>query len=438
VRIGAIRVLGVGLALCLAAVVTSTVGVIGFVGLVAPLIARLSGARTFGMRLFYAGLFGALLLLLTDMAVQLLVGASYADLLPTGAVTAVLGSPILLWLLPRLALDARPIVVADGPLRSRMKGGRPWAIGFSAFAALVAVALFVGRTPEGAWSLLGRDSWAEILPWRYPRLIASGAAGACLAIAGLVLQRMTANEMASPEILGVSAGATISVAIALFVFPVLSPGTTFMAASLGALGVLAAIVAFGRRSGFAPERVLLAGIAINALLDAMVGVLSATGDPRAIVLLAWMGGSTSGILAVDAGRALVLTILAGFAALLSARWLAILPLGSTAAGSIGLSAGRARLILLVIVAGATAIATPIVGPLTFTGLMAPHIVGMLGVRRPVPAIAASAMAGAMLLIAADWLARVLTFPFQLPTGLLAALVGAPFLLWLLQSRRSPA
>ena len=111
------------------------------------------------------------------------------------------------------------------------------------------------------------------------------SAGALLGVAGLILQRLTNNEMASPEVLGVSAGAILAVAVSLFAFGSLGKVNQSISATIGGLAVLAAILALGRRSGFAPERVLLAGIALNALIDAVVGVLSATGDPRAIMLL---------------------------------------------------------------------------------------------------------------------------------------------------------
>ena len=98
--------------------------------------------------------------------------------------------------------------------------------------------------------------------------------------------------------------------------------------------------------------------------------------------------------------------------------------------------GRARLALLLLAAALTAAATPVLGPLTFVGLMAPHIVRALGIRRPLPELAGTVFAGAAVMAVADWIARVAAFPYQLPTGLVAALVGAPVLMALI-GRREP-
>ncbi|KQT85392.1 Fe(3+)-hydroxamate ABC transporter permease FhuB [Aurantimonas sp. Leaf443] len=434
--VGALRLGAVALALLLSAFVTASVGVIGFVGLVAPLVARLAGARGLGTRLLASAAVGGLLLLLTDLGVQLAAGAA-SDFLPTGAVTAILGSPILLWLLPRLSLAARP------PEAGRAPDGRPArsaqrllaALGLG-FGLLLLVALLLGRDPGGAWTWLRPEQFGAILPWRMPRVFACAAAGAMLGTAGLVLQRLTGNGMASPEVFGVSAGAAFGAAVALLAADTLLPGAGHLGAPLGAAVVLALVLAFAQRSGFAPERVLLAGVAINALLDALVGMLSATGDPRAVQLLSLLSGATGGLEAGDAGRAAFLAAAFLAAALLARRWLLVLPLGGPAAQALGLPLARARLALLFIVAGTSAGATVIVGPLSFVGLMAPHIATRLGARRPGPALAAAALVGAALIVTADFVGRTAAFPFQLPAGLLAALVGAPFLLVLLQGAKA--
>jgi len=245
---------------------------------------------------------------------------------------------------------------------------------------------------------------------------------------------LTGNEMASPEVLGVSAGAILAVALSLFVFGTLGGVGEGLAAITGGVVVLALILALGSRSSFAPERVLLAGIALSALIDAIVGVLSATGDPRAIILLGWMSGATGGARASDAVTAGITAVVLVAISLFAVRWLAILPLGGPQARALGLSLARSRFLLLLLAAMLTAAATPIIGPLTFVGLMAPHIVLALGIRRPLPGLLGAAAAGAGVMATADWLARTAAFPLQLPTGLVAAMVGAPFLMVLLNRR----
>ncbi|WP_349369057.1 Fe(3+)-hydroxamate ABC transporter permease FhuB [Salinarimonas sp.] len=432
VPVRAVRVSGIAVAVALAAFVTSAVGVIGFVGLVAPAIARLAGARSLRARLVWSPLIGGSLLWLTDEAVQALAG-SIGQFVPTGAVTALLGSPLLLFLLPRLRSLAGSALDAGGvSARRRVRPSRLLAPLAGVLGLVVAGALVVGRAPDGSWAILAAEDWASVLPWRWPRVVAAGAAGVLLACAGAILQRLTANPMASPEILGISAGATLGVTLAIFLAPTLGSGGQIGAAFLAALVVLVAIFAFGRRSGFAPERVLLAGIALSAFVDAIAGALAATGDPRALQVLRWISGSTSG---VDASSALMTAGLAGLllsSTLLARRWLDLLVLGPAAAAGLGLRLATTRAALLVLAASCTATATLVVGPLSFVGLMAPHVTRELGLARGLPQVAGAALAGAGLMVVADWLGRVMDFPYQLPAGLISALVGAPLLMLLLR------
>ena len=332
---GRLRALAVGLAVVLSSLVVSTVGVIGFIGLVAPILSRLAGARSLRSRLLGATLIGALLLFLADSGVQLLAGPLEA-FLPTGAVTALLGSPLLLLLLPRLPKAERPPLGAVRASQSRgLSPALRNALLLGVTLALLVLALFFGRDGlTGGWHWLAPAEFADILPWRWPRMVGAAAAGCMLGLAGFILQRLTGNEMASPEVLGISAGAAFAAALSLFLTATPHASLIGLMAVLGSLAVILAILALGRRSGFQPERVLLAGIALNALLDAVVGLLSATGDPRALMLFAWMAGSTSGLGAstalLAAAGALAFTALA----LLAARPLGLLPLGPAGAAAL--------------------------------------------------------------------------------------------------------
>jgi len=437
VSVTRLRVLAIGLAITMSAVVTSSVGVIGFVGLVAPILARLSGARRFPARLAYSTALGAIILLLTDAVVQLL-AADSTQFIPTGAVTAVLASPLLLFLLPRLKTTARPLP-SLGPLDTRRLSPKVVTAGAIIGALLLIVlALLLGRGPAGEWQFTTMDRWDELLIWRVPRVAAASLAGALLGVAGVILQRLTSNELASPEVLGVSAGAIMAVAVAMFGFASVSELGMNLAAVAGGLAVLGVIVLLGRRSAFAPEKVLIAGIALNALIDAVIGVLTATGDPRAMTLLGWMSGSTSGTTLSDIQYAAGAAAIFIPATLLAARWLDLLPLGGEAAQALGVPLARTRLSLLLLAALLTASASFVIGPLTFIGLMAPHLALALGVRRAFPMLLTSAAAGAVVLAMADTIARTAAFPLQMPTGLTAAIVGAPFLMLLLSRRSTSA
>jgi iron complex transport system permease protein len=428
-----LRVAAVAVAAALSAFVTSAVGVIGFIGLVAPAIAGLSGARRFAERLWWSTALGGCLLLLTDATLQVVVGAA-AEFVPTGAVTAVLGSPLLLLLLPRLKAVARPPAAPSARIAPSMPVAPLMVIGIVVTCLLGAIAVSAGRGPSGEWQISSIAELDHLIAWRLPRMVAAAAAGALLGAAGLVLQRVTGNEMASPEVLGVSAGAILAVTVALFLFGPLDVISRDIAGIAGGLGVLGVLVMLGRRTSFSPEKVLLGGIALSALIDAVVGVLSATGDPRAFILLGWMSGATGG---TTVGAALAAGVIAAVLVAVSvvpARWLAILPLGDSPSRALGVSPARARFLLLLLAAVLTAAATPIIGPLTFVGLMAPHIVQSAGVRRPIPSLLGAASAGAGVMVVADWVARTAAYPVQLPTGLVAAMVGTPFLMVLLNRR----
>nr|WP_284701192.1 Fe(3+)-hydroxamate ABC transporter permease FhuB [Rhodoplanes tepidamans] len=427
------RLAALTLAVALTAFVVSGVGVIGFVGLVAPALARLAGARRLRDRLLLAPLLGAGLLWSTDQLVQR-AGEAIGGLLPTGAVTALFGSPLLLWLLPRLRVAA-PLPVVDPGTTPHRRRAEPLLVGLTIALVVAFVgSLLLGRTPSGAWALAGSDDLAALLPWRAPRALAALCAGAMLAAAGVILQRTTRNPMASPEVLGVGAGAALGLVVVVFAVAVAGHGLQLAGAAGGAFAVLGLIVLLGRRSGFGPERVLLAGIAIGALLDALVGVVTAGGDPRSLMILNWMSGSTYQVDGPQAAWCAGGAILLIGAVALCSRWLDLMPLGDPASAALGLDLARVRLILLGLAAGATAAATLLVGPLTFVGLTAPHLAVRLGLQRALSQLAGAVLAGALVMVTADWLGRMAAFPWQMPAGLIATLIGGPALIWLLARR----
>ncbi|TCU39249.1 iron complex transport system permease protein [Rhizobium azibense] len=426
----------VALAVWLSASVTAQVGVIGFIGLAAPAIARLAGARTTGQMMMAAPLTGAALLFLTDCITQLL-GPGFTDLAPAGAATALFGGPLLLYLLPRVHCFPTE---APQPLLAFRRLGKPSAgllVLLIALAGVIALALMSAPAGDG-WHVASGALFFDLLPFRLPRTTAAGGAGAILAAAGFIMQRLTGNPIASPEVLGVSAGGGAGLTVALFIFGFPSPIVMLSAMSLGALVAFLVIIGIAARARFSPERLLLAGVAIGAFSMAIVTMVLAQGDMRSYILLTWLSGSTNRAGPFEAWTAL--TALAGLAAPLPllGRWLAILPLGGSAARALGLSARMSRLVLAMIAALMTAIASFLVGPLSLTGLMAPHLARLMGFQKPAHQLAASILIGAVILIFADWLSRVVIYPYQVPVGLFAALIGGPYLVWLLTRKAARA
>lgn len=430
VAVNASRFLVIGVAVWMATTVAAQVGVIGFIGLAAPALATLSGARSLKQRLMLAPLIGAILLWLTDGLVQALAGSG-GERVPTGAATALIGGPLLIWLLPRLKLFEWPSL-AGGTTQVR-RAARPillLAI-LAALACLVfAMAAALGRGPDG-WTLATGQRLIDLADLRIPRLVAAASAGAMLGIAGVVIQRITSNPLAGPEILGVGMGAGAGLAAVLLISATAGLGWQMSGSALGALIVLLSILALGARGSLGPERLLFAGIAANALCSAVLTAIIALGNQQSYMLLQWLSGSTGQV-----GNPEALAGVAGLCILapplfLAARWLDLFPLGPAAAQALGLAVGRARFTLIACAALLTALAALFVGPLSFIGLIAPHLARLIGLGKARQQLCGALLIGAALMALSDWLARMAAFPYQLPIGLFAALLGGPYLITLL-------
>jgi ferric hydroxamate transport system permease protein len=429
-----LRLLALAIAVWLATTITAEVGVIGFIGLAAPTFARLCGARSQKDTFVAAPLIGAAILWLTDGLVQLAADGS-AEMVPTGAATALLGGPLLLYLLPRLRLAGQASVsMPTSPARRIARPHLPLLAILLLVLGVIVLALLIGRGPDG-WSMATGQLFADLLPFRAPRIAAAAAAGAMLAAAGMILQRMTNNPLASPEVLGVSAGAGVGLAAVLFTFPAPTMSTRLIGATVGVLVALIALLAVAGRQEKNSERLLLGGLATGALCSALVNAAMITGDARAFQLLAWISGSTNQVTWTEASVAgAVALVLLGLLPLMT-RWLEILPLGADQARAVGLPLQISRMTLTLFAAGLTAAASIIVGPLSFVGLVAPHMARLLGFGRAHHQLLAAILIGTGLMTGADWLSRIVSFPYQLPLGLFASLIGGPYLIWLLRRNR---
>ena len=433
-NVALVRLAAVAVAAVLAAAVSAELGLIAFVGLAAPALARTMGLRGIGPLLAVSPLIGALILSVCDGVVLSIAGQG-GEMFPTGALTGLIGGPLLIWLLPRLrGSTPAGTEAAEGPAPRSRHPGRILAALALVLVVSALVLVWIGRVP-GGWAVLDAESFAAFLPMRLPRLIAAAAAGAALALAGAVLQRLTANPIASPEVLGVSGGAALGYAGT--VFAVAAPTAVMLGAGsmLGGALALGLVALFTARRDMPAERVLLAGIAVSAFASAVLAAIMAAGDARSWQILGWLSGSSS---AVGMGAALGLAGMAlalWVAALGTRRWLAVLPLGYGVAGGLGLPLRRARLVLIALAGLATGAATILVGPLSFVGLIAPHLARRMGLARPGDAVTGAALIGALLMLAADFGARMAGFPYELPLGLFASLIGAPWLIWLMMRRR---
>jgi iron complex transport system permease protein len=430
-QVGLIRVLALFLVVLMSATVVSRVGVVAFIGLAAPVLARLLGARTLSERLIWSSLLGAGLLLLADTLAHWASTWGDGSLVPTGTTTALIGGPIILMALQGLKNTHHMPGQDDSPAgflpkrRSTLLTG-----GVIAALLLATIAISMGWSPGlNEWSWTPIAQWHEAWVWRGPRLLAAILAGAALGLAGTLIQRMTGNPMASPEMLGISGGAAVVMVLVVLFGADIGRAGQLGAATLGAAAALGLLIMLARKHRFAGNQLLLGGLALYVFMDAGLRLVMASGGTVASQLLNWMYGSTWLVSEAEALGLLALIVLISAGLLVIIRPLSILPLGETSANSLGLPVTKVRLLLLLLAALLTASATVVIGPLSFVGLIAPHLARVLGQQTVGRQLLVAALAGGLLLGVADYLSRIVVYPNQLPAGLLAALVGGLYFLW---------
>lgn len=428
VNIKQIKLACLSLAIFITAAVVSEVGLIGFVGIVAPAIARILGARSLMKQILVSGIVGSTLLLIVDLVVQPFSGVG-GELLPTGAMTALIGAPFLLWLLQRTKLQSD--LKARNESFSQYKAVDPTKIVALLLGMLFAttiIALTVGRTPIG-WNATLTQSLFEL---RFPRVMVALLAGIGLAFAGTIIQRLSNNPMASPEVLGISSGAALALVLGTLSGIAIERDQQMLLGTLGAVSVTGLVWLMGRKHNFAPTHTLLTGIALSAGLDALLRVAMSSGHDNAAALLTWLSGSTYLVSREDMWLLMAGVLLVGAIAFSLQRWITLITLGEVTTNSIGLNATMVRLVLLMVVAALTTLCTIVIGPLSFIGLLAPHMARSLHQYRALPQMITAALLGATIMVSADWIGRTLWFPWQFPAGLLASLIGGGYFLYLMR------
>jgi iron complex transport system permease protein len=308
--------------------------------------------------------------------------------------------------------------------------------------ALLVVALLrmlVDRPPGGALTLAWpAESYAR---FRLNALLVSGAVGASLSIAGVLLQALLRNPLASPFVLGVSSGAGLGVTLSMYLggtlgITLLEGDSNVVAALLGALLVLVIVHWLGRRHGVLdPLSLLLVGVIVAAMCGAIVMFLQrlVAGGLRGEMML-WMMGripqAVSNELLFTIGA---ITIAGLIVSTMMGRAMDVASLGEDEAQSVGLSLGRTRLGLFGIAGALTAGAVAVAGPIGFVGLIGPHLARLLIGARHGWLVPASAMCGAMIVIAADAASQAIDVGAgRLPVGVFTALLGGPAFIWLLR------
>ena len=314
-------------------------------------------------------------------------------------------------------------------------------VGLAAFVVTIGLGEVSVAPVDVIRALTGQDAPGEafvVTQLRLPRALVACCVGAGLAAAGVVLQGLTRNALAAPELVGVSAGAHAAAVVVIVLLPDLPTSVRPACAFAGALAASALVYGLSWRSGTSGSRLLLVGVAVTTVGYAIVLGVVATIDEivHASQLVTFMAGSVYGrgwteFAAVAPWLVALVPLVA-----LSTRDLDALTLGDSVARGLGVRVEARRLRLLVLAAGLAGSAVAVAGPVGFIGLMAPHIARRLVGGTHGPLLATSILLGATMMLLADALARLAFAPVDVPVGVMTAIVGAPYLLWLLV--RGPA
>lgn len=452
------RMVATVLSVVLTAASVTLAGPIGFVGLCAPVIARLMGRLVPGLLrhaalIPTAGLLGAVVVIGADVTIRAVFGAADAMAIPTGVTTTIAGAVVMV-ILARSARDSGPARQPSNATVSPRSITR-FVVVLVVLAVLTVSTALLGLLAGHQWLLVGDiGAWMRgdglplvqfALDERAPRVAAAILAGGALALAGTLVQATCRNPLAEPGILGITGGAGLG---AVIVITGLSSGfgnataaasttTMLIAATIGALVAFGLVYGLAWRGGLDADRLVLIGIGVwygTVSISTFMLVRANPWDtPR---IYTWLSGSTYGrsweqIIPVAIALAVALPV-----ALMVRRELDLLAIDEDTPRLVGTPLERTRLLVLLTAAVLTAMAVSAVGVVGFVGLVAPHMARALVGSRSLRVIPVSVLIGAVLLVVADTLGRTVISPAQVPAGLVVALIGAPYFVYLLARSRA--
>jgi len=282
-------------------------------------------------------------------------------------------------------------------------------------------------------ALVGRaDPDASHVVWslRLPRLLTAVLVGAALALSGAIFQALARNPLVSPDVIGIANGAALAAVAMILVGG--SRALVGPAAFVG--GIVAAIVVYAASwsGGIDRTRLVLVGVGVAAFAEAAIAFLFTRSQLLEVMTAqTWLVGSLYASSWQDVTILAIALIVLVPLSLVLARGLLALQLGDDAAAGLGVATERTRLALLLVGVALTTVSVAAVGPIAFVAFIAPHLARRLARSTGSGLLPASAAVGALLVVAADLVARRLFEPAELPVGIVTALMGAPFFLWLL-------
>lgn len=350
-----------------------------------------------------------------------------------------------------------------GRARARPRAVVAITLALAALALLTAASLYLGSRPVGpatasrilldAAASVGSgqglqqraealgvttQDYSAVIALRLPRTVIALAAGAALGLAGALMQVLTRNPLAEPGLLGVNAGAAFAVVLAIVLLGASSPAVFVAACLVGAFLATGAVFLIGTLGAgvITPERLTLAGVALGAVLGGITSALRLSNPREYSILLMWESGDLSQRGWETALPALPVAGVGVVLALALAGPMNALTLGEDMAAALGAHVQRTRFALVLAITLLAGSATALAGPIVFLGLMAPHVARWIVGPDQTRLLPLAALLSAVIMVAADVLARLVMWPGEVPVGIISALLGAPVLIVLVRRRRA--
>ncbi|MCA1011635.1 iron ABC transporter permease [Halobacillus halophilus] len=429
-------------AVLLTSVTVSVVGPIGFVGLVAPHIIKLIGYRSHIPLVIGSFLWGGNVLLLADILARI-IDPSFSEL-PVGAITALIGSPWLIWLVMRMKQsqgsgDTGTIMAGSGAVNLSLGKLLPMLGAVIVLTILISMSSGnYGFEPLVAWEAFFGSSNEFIrnfiLNLRLPRALVALFSGAILAVSGLIFQGVLRNPLADPSVIGITSGAGVGALMTMYVFSV-SAVWIPVGAMIGAFVFFLIVMGLGAKAEFQPAILALLGIGVSAFGSAIIQILVVQADLGVASALTWLSGTTyakgwSQLLQYLLWPVILFIPLLVF----YIKTLDVLSLGDDTAKGLGLRVRSVRFQMAMIATLLAACSVAAVGSIGFVGLIAPHVARLLVGSANQKLLPVTMLLGGLLLLVADLFSRTLLAPNEIPSGILVALIGAPYFLWLMKKR----
>lgn len=446
VNVRAVQLVAVLFSVMLASLAVLVAGPMGFIGLCAPVLARLSGRWVPGVHrhrtlLPLSGLVGVILVVLADVLVRAAPTGPFGGGVPTGVATTIFGAVVLIG----VARTFRQGGAVPSAPSARSRPGSPlrhtgWLI--AVLAGLTLVSMLLGLLAGDGWLLTGDlVNWATgnaglvvqfTVEERLPRMLAATFAGAALALAGCATQAVCRNPLAEPGLLGVTAGAGVGAVTCISLIGATSLWVVNASALTGALLASALVYAVSWRGGLDSIRLVLVGVGVAAGGQGLIAFIIISSSPYDMQLaLTWLSGSTYGRTLEQVLPLVVVVALALPLLLRHRNDLDVMALDDDTPRVLGIRLELVRLTLLVTAVVLTAASAAAIGLVAFAGLVAPHAARAVVGSRHLRVLPVAMLMGALMVGIADTVGRTVIAPEQVPAGLVTALIGTPYFVWLL-------